>query len=242
MNARKSGSPAEGDKRKRQASKAPPRSTRHASPAATSAADFLPDRKTLKTLSEAAKDCQGCELYRNATQTVFGAGAAQAKVLLVGEQPGDQEDLAGAPFVGPAGRLLDEALAAAGIDRRDAYVTNAVKHFKWTPRGKRRLHAKPSSREIAACRPWLSAEIDVVRPRVIVCLGATAAQALLGRTFRVTKSRGQLLEGADSRWVLATYHPSAVLRAPDEERRHQMRDELIADLTVVARALADGKG
>ena len=242
MAARKSRPSAEDETPKRRQPKAPASGDGRATASARSAADFLPHRKTLKTLTEAAKVCQGCELYRNATQTVFGAGAAQAKVLLVGEQPGDQEDLAGEPFVGPAGRLLDESLAAAGIDRREAYVTNAVKHFKWTPRGKRRLHAKPGSREIAACRPWLTAEIEVVRPQVIVCLGATAAQALLGRAFRVTKSRGQLLEGTDSRWVLATYHPSAVLRAPDEERRHQMHDELIADLAVVARAMKEVAG
>lgn len=241
MTARKSRPSAEDEPRKGPTPK-PARGAGRQPTSATSAADFLPHRKTLKTLTEAARECQGCELYRNATQTVFGAGAAKAKVLLVGEQPGDQEDLAGEPFVGPAGRLLDESLVAAGIDRREAYVTNAVKHFKWTPRGKRRLHAKPGSREIAACRPWLAAEIEVVRPQVIVCLGATAAQALLGRPFRVTKSRGQLLEGTDSRWVLATYHPSAVLRAPDEERRHQMRDELIADLAVVARAMKELAG
>lgn len=240
MAARKTRPSADDEAHKRRKPDSPPRGAGRAS--TRSAADFLPDRKTLKALTEAAKACQGCELYRNATQTVFGAGTAQARLLLVGEQPGDQEDLAGEPFVGPAGRLLDESLAAAGIDRRDAYITNAVKHFKWTPRGKRRLHAKPSSREIAACRPWLSAEIEVVRPQVIVCLGATAAQTLLGRTFRVTKSRGRLLEGTDSRWVLATYHPSAVLRAPDEARRHQMRDELIADLAVVARALKEVAG
>jgi uracil-DNA glycosylase len=237
MTTRKGRPPAEREARQKPKAKGPASGDGRAGAGAISAADFLPDRKTLKTLTEAARGCQGCDLYRNATQTVFGAGAAQAKVLLVGEQPGDQEDLAGEPFVGPAGRLLDDALAAAGIDRGEAYITNAVKHFKWTPRGKRRLHAKPSSREIGACRPWLTAEIEVIRPEVIVCLGATAAQALLGRTFRVTKSRGQLLDGTDSRWVLATYHPSAVLRAPDEKRRHEMRDELITDLAVVAKAL-----
>lgn len=203
-----------------------------------SAANFLPSRKTLAALARAAHDCQGCDLYQRATQTVFGEGSAKARMILVGEQPGDQEDLQGKPFVGPAGRLLDDALIAAGIDRDDVYLTNAVKHFKWTPRGKRRLHAKPGPREIAACRPWLSAEIEVIEPEIIVCLGATAAQALLGPSFRITKERGRLLESPLARWMLATYHPSAVLRAPDEDRRHQMRDELTADLRVAATALA----
>lgn len=203
-----------------------------------SAADFLPARKTLTALTRAAHGCQGCDLYQRATQTVFGQGSAKARLFLIGEQPGDQEDLQGKPFVGPAGRLLDEALAAAGIARSDVYLTNAVKHFKWTPRGKRRLHAKPGSREIAACRPWLSAEIEVITPEVIVLLGATAAQSLLGPTFRITRQRGKLLESPLAHWLLATYHPSAVLRAPDEDRRHQMRDELFADLRVAAEALA----
>ncbi len=204
-----------------------------------SAADFLPARKTLTALTRAAHDCQGCDLYQRATQTVFGAGSAKARMILVGEQPGDQEDLQGKPFVGPAGRLLDEALRAAGIDRADVYLTNAVKHFKWTPRGKRRLHAKPGSREIAACRPWLSAEIEVIGPDVIVCLGATAAQSLLGPSFRITRQRGELLESPLAHWMLATYHPSAVLRAPDEDRRHRMRDELFADLSVAAKSLSN---
>ncbi|HJT36610.1 MAG TPA: UdgX family uracil-DNA binding protein [Pirellulales bacterium] len=204
--------------------------------AVRSAADFLPARKTLPALVRAAHGCQGCDLYQRATQTVFGSGSAKARMILVGEQPGDQEDLQGKPFVGPAGRLLDEALAAAGVDRDEAYLTNAVKHFKWTPRGKRRLHAKPGSRELAACRPWLSAEIEVIGPEVIVCLGATAAQSLLGPAFRITRERGKLLEGPLARWMLATYHPSAVLRAPDEQRRHEMRDELFADLRVAAKA------
>jgi len=205
---------------------------------ARSAADFLPARKTLTTLRRAAAGCQGCELYRHATQTVFGEGRLGAKLLLVGEQPGDREDIEGHPFVGPAGRLLDQALEAAEIDRDDVYVTNAVKHFKWTARGKRRLHAKPGSREIAACRPWLSAEVEAIHPQGIICLGATAAQSLLGRTFRITKQRGQILESPLANWIMATYHPSAVLRAPDEERRHEMRDELIDDLRVAAAALA----
>jgi uracil-DNA glycosylase len=196
----------------------------------SSAADFLPARKTLASLRRAAGGCQGCDLYCHATQTVFGEGRAGAKLLLVGEQPGDQEDLEGRPFVGPAGRLLDQALQAAGIEREEVYVTNAVKHFKWTARGKRRLHAKPNSRELAACRPWLMAELEAVHPQGLICLGATAAQSLLGRTFRITKQRGQILESPLASWILATYHPSAVLRAPDEQRRHQMRDELIDDL------------
>ncbi|HVA49753.1 MAG TPA: UdgX family uracil-DNA binding protein [Pirellulales bacterium] len=210
-----------------------------ARPIATrSAADFLPASKTLAALARAAHDCQGCELYRNATQTVFGQGSAHAKIVFVGEQPGDREDIEGHPFVGPAGRLLDEGLIAAGVDRGAVYVTNAVKHFKWTPRGKRRLHSKPNSREIAACRPWLSAEFEAIEPQGIVCLGATAAQALLGRAFRITKQRGELLPSELASWIMATYHPSAVLRAPDEARRHQMRDELFADLKAAAKALA----
>lgn len=201
----------------------------------TSAADFLPERKTLATLRRAARQCQGCELYRNATQTVFGEGSKSARLIFIGEQPGDREDTEGRPFVGPAGKLLDTALIEAGIDRDEVYVTNAVKHFKWTERGKRRLHKKPSSREIAACRPWLNSEIEVLQPRGLVCLGATAAQALLGPTFRITKRRGEILSAAavfdgHAEWIMATYHPSAVLRAPDEQRRHQMRAELIDDL------------
>lgn len=202
-----------------------------------SAADFLPSRKTLAALRRAARVCQGCDLYRNATQTVFGEGSSHARLILIGEQPGDREDIEGHPFVGPAGRLLDQALVAAGIDREDVYVTNAVKHFKWTERGKRRLHKKPSSREIAACRPWLSGEIEVLQPEGLICLGATAAQALLGPTFRITRQRGEMLPSESAKWVMATYHPSAVLRAPDEARRHQMRDELIADLKAAAAAL-----
>ncbi|HET6883691.1 MAG TPA: UdgX family uracil-DNA binding protein [Pirellulales bacterium] len=202
-----------------------------------SAADFLPARKTLATLERAARDCQGCELYANATQTVFGEGSKTARLILIGEQPGDREDLEGHPFVGPAGRLLDQALEEAGIERGDVYVTNAVKHFKWTERGKRRLHKKPSSREIAACRPWLSSEIEVLKPEGLICLGATAAQALLGPAFRITQRRGELMKSELASWIMATYHPSAVLRAPDENRRHEMRRELIADLTAAAAAL-----
>lgn len=202
-----------------------------------SAADFLPPKKTLAALRRAAHDCRGCDLFRSATQTVFGEGSSHARLILIGEQPGDREDIEGHPFVGPAGRLLDQALAAAGIDRDDVYVTNAVKHFKWTERGERRLHKKPSSREIAACRPWLSSEIEVLRPEGLICLGATAAQTLLGPRFRITKQRGEVLASELAKWVMATYHPSAVLRAPDEARRHEMRDELIADLKAAAAAL-----
>src|SRR5436305_6338065 len=183
------------------------------------AAQYLPARLSLGSLREAAAGCQACPLWRTGTQTVFGEGAARSELMLVGEQPGDREDREGHPFVGPAGRLLDEALEEAGIDRTRAYVTNVVKHFKWQARGKRRIHAKPSWSEIAACRPWLEAEIAVVEPRAIVCLGATAAQTLLGRQFRVTRQRGELLSSPLAGIVTATVHPSAILRAPDEATR-----------------------
>jgi uracil-DNA glycosylase len=196
----------------------------------------LPERLTLARLREGAADCRACPLYLRGSQTVFGAGAAHAEVMFVGEQPGDEEDKRGLPFVGPAGRLLDRALEEAGIDRRHVYVTNAVKHFKWEPRGKRRIHQKPNAREIAACRPWLDAEIAVVQPRVIVCLGATAAQALLGRSFKVTRQRGEII-ARDGRTYLATVHPSAVLRAPDDETRHRELARFIVDLKRVARLL-----
>jgi uracil-DNA glycosylase family protein len=188
---------------------------------ATSAVDFLPRKLTLPALKKAAAVCEGCPLYRDATQTIFGEGPPAARLVLVGETPGDQEDVQGKPFVGPAGRLLDEALVEAGLDRTEVYVTNAVKHFKWEPRGKRRLHKKPSAREMAACRPWLDAELTVLKPRVVVCLGATAAQALFGRSFRVTQQRGHVLNLEGGVKGLATYHPSAVLRAPDESARHR---------------------
>jgi len=194
--------------------------------------------KTLATLREAAAGCRACDLYKRGTQTVFGEGRLHAKVMLVGEQPGHEEDLAGRPFVGPAGKLLDRALAAAGIDRGDVYVTNVVKHFKWEPRGKRRIHAKPNQTEIAACLPWLQAELDVVKPEAVVCLGATAAQALLGSRFRVTKERGQWVKAPWAERVLATVHPSAVLRAPDDEARHREFDLFVADLARVRTALA----
>lgn len=204
----------------------------------TSAASFLPKRKSISALKKAAKDCRGCPLFQNATQTVFGEGAVPARVLLAGEQPGDQEDLQGRPFVGPAGKLLDIALAEAGIGREEVYVTNAVKHFKWTPRGKKRLHAKPSSREVAACRPWLAAEIEAVEAEIVVCLGATAAQSLLGSAFRITKQRGQWLSSDWAPALLATYHPSAILRAPEAKQREELRSLFLQDLKLVAKALA----
>jgi DNA polymerase len=203
----------------------------------TSAADFLPDSLNLPALAKAADGCRGCPLYKRATQTVFGQGPARAHVMMVGEQPGDAEDRQGRPFVGPAGKLLDQAIDEAGLDRGDVYVTNAVKHFKWTPRGKRRLHAKPSAREVTACRPWLEAEMAAVRPTIVICLGATAAQSLLGSSFRVTRQRGVFVEARGAARVLATYHPSAILRAPDDGERKRMRREFVADLRKVARAL-----
>jgi DNA polymerase len=189
-------------------------------------------------LQDAAKGCRACDLWKRGTQTVFGEGGPKARVLFVGEQPGNDEDLMGKPFVGPAGKLLDKALAEAGIDRSLAYVTNVVKHFKWEPRGKRRIHAKPNAVEITACRPWLDAEIALVQPRVIVCLGATAAQALLGKQFRVTKSRGEFVESALAPHVMATVHPSSILRAPDSETRRAETARLIADLRKVAAVLS----
>jgi uracil-DNA glycosylase family protein len=201
------------------------------------AVDLVPRRPTVRNLKEAAAGCRACRLWRDATQTVFGEGTRMAEVMLVGEQPGDREDLAGRPFVGPAGRLLDQALEEAGIDRRKVYVTNVVKHFKFTRRGKRRIHKRPAADEIAACRPWLEAELAVVRPRVLVCLGATAAQALLGRTFRVTKQRGEFIESDLAPLVTATIHPSAILRAPDDETRREEMEAFIRDLSLVAREL-----
>ena len=197
------------------------------------AADFLPATLSLPTLREAARGCRGCELYRLGTQTVFGEGLREAPVMLVGEQPGDQEDIQGRPFVGPAGKLLDRALIEAGIDRSRTYVTNAVKHFKWEPRGKRRIHQKPTWAELTACRPWLDAELAVVKPRVLVCLGATAAQALLGRQFRVTRQRGQLIASPLAEHVTATIHPSAILRARDDQREAEYA-AFVDDLRAVA--------
>jgi uracil-DNA glycosylase len=201
-----------------------------------SAAAFLPDRLTLTTLRDSARSCTACPLYLTGTQTVFGEGLQRAEVMLVGEQPGDREDLEGRPFVGPAGRLLDEALVEAGIERDAAYVTNAVKHFKFQPRGKRRIHQKPNWSEIGACRPWLDAELAVVSPTALVCLGATAAQALLGRQFRVTRDRGRMLESELAPLVLATVHPSSILRAPAEERDRE-RALFVSDLGVLAKAM-----
>jgi len=202
------------------------------------AEEFFPDRKTLPALREAAADCQACDLYKRGTQTVFGAGTRNAEVLFVGEQPGNDEDLEGEPFVGPAGKLLDKALEEAGIDRQKAYVTNVVKHFKWEPRGKRRIHKKPNAKEIAACRPWLEAEIEIVKPKVIVCLGATAAQALLGSNFRVSQERGKFIESDLAPYIIATVHPSAILRAPDDETRHEQKRRFIDDLKKVADVLS----
>jgi uracil-DNA glycosylase len=198
------------------------------------AADYLPEQRTLESLRDAAKVCHGCDLWRDATQTVFGEGPADAKLLFVGEQPGDQEDKLGQPFVGPAGRIFDQTLEEVGIDRSRVYVTNAVKHFKWQPRGKRRIHQKPSAAELAACRPWLDAELAVVQPRVLVCLGATAAQALLGRTFRVTKQRGTPVDSPLADVVIATIHPSAILRAQDRDAEYA---GFVADLQQVVALL-----
>src|SRR5919198_1507088 len=204
--------------------------------AAGSAADFLPKQLSLSALREAAAGCKGCHLWEVGTQTVFGEGARSAEVMFVGEQPGDYEDRAGKPFVGPAGRVLDDALGEAGIDRSTTYVTNAVKHFKWQARGKRRIHQKPNWAEMAACRPWLDAEIAVVRPRVLVLLGATAAQALLGRQFRVTQHRGQLVDSDLAEFVTATVHPSSILRGEPEDREREF-SAFVDDLRVVASLL-----
>jgi DNA polymerase len=206
-------------------------------PEAMSARDFVPERLTLPALREAAASCRGCELYKRATQTVFGAGPRNARIMLVGEVPGDREDREGKPFVGPAGRLLDDALREASLDRDDAYVTNAVKHFSWEERGKRRLHKKPRWREVQACKPWLEAEIAVVEPQVIVGLGATAAQSLMGSKFRITQARGQLLECPWARFFMATYHPSAILRAPEKVDAERMQREFIDDLRKAAAAI-----
>ena len=203
-----------------------------------SAAPFVPSHPTLRKLKIAAAGCTGCPLWKIGTQTVFGDGPPGAKILLVGEQPGNDEDLRGKPFVGPAGKLLNRCLEEAGIDREQVYVTNAVKHFKWEPQGKRRLHKKPSAREIAACRPWLETEIAVLQPKLIVALGATAAQSLLGKDFRVTQQRGQLIPSPLAPNVLATVHPSSLLRAPDEETRRAERSRFVQDLRMVAALIA----
>jgi DNA polymerase len=202
------------------------------------AAPLVPPRPTLTSLRAAAAGCKACDLWKRGTQTVFGEGARRAAVMFVGEQPGNEEDMAGRPFVGPAGRLLDRALEEAGIERSRTYVTNVVKHFKWEPRGKRRIHAKPDALEIFACRPWLEAELMVVRPQVVVCLGATAAQALLGKKFKVTQERGRVFSVPLAPRVIATVHPSSILRAPDDETRRAEMRRFVDDLRKVAAAMA----
>ncbi len=207
-----------------------------AAPAAP-ARELIPKHPTLTGLREAGAGCRACDLYKTGTQTVFGEGAEHARVMFVGEQPGDREDIEGKPFVGPAGRVLDEALSKVGIDRRHVYITNAVKHFKWKPQGKRRLHQKPNAVEINACRPWLEAEIAVVKPKFLVLLGATAAQALLGRDFRVTLQRGQFIERPGLPLTMATVHPSSILRAPDDESRELEMRAFVQDLKRLAQRL-----
>jgi DNA polymerase len=202
-----------------------------------SAAEFLPEERTLPALREAAAACRGCPLWQHATQTVFGEGSETARVVFVGEKPGHEEDLAGRPFVGPAGRLLDDGLGHAGIDRRDVYVTNVVKHFKYVQRGKRRIHQKPTAYEIDACRPWLEAELQAIRPRILVALGATAARALFGSKFRVTRERGVLFPSPWAELATATMHPSAILRIPEDDLRRAERARLFDDLAAIGRAL-----
>jgi DNA polymerase len=204
----------------------------------TSALPFLPRRLSLRALREASAGCRGCPLYKGATQTVFGKGRTSARIVLVGEQPGNDEDLAGEPFVGPAGRVLDAGLSAAGIDRADAYVTNVVKHFKWEAKGRRRLHKTPNAREIAACLPWLEKELELIRPHVLVCLGATAAQSLLGREFRVSRQRGKIVATKLADHAVATVHPSSILRQRTSEERERETSSFVADLKVVARLLS----
>lgn len=196
-------------------------------------------KTTIDSLRLAARDCQACDLYKFATQTVFGEGAPKAQVMMVGEQPGDQEDRLGHPFVGPAGKILDQALKEVGIERSDVYITNVVKHFKWSlaERGKRRIHEKPRTSEILACHPWLERELQIVKPQVLVCLGASAAQALLGKEFRVSRERGKWVECALAPHVIATVHPSSILRARDEESRHEQMQAFIQDLRQVARVV-----
>jgi len=206
--------------------------------AASSATSLIPKSLSLPSLKTAAADCRACDLWEKGTQTVFGEGRRQAKLMFVGEQPGNEEDLTGKPFVGPAGRLFDEALAEAGIDRQQAYVTNVVKHFKWEPRGKRRIHKKPNSLEIAACHPWLEAEVALIKPEIIVALGATAAQTLLGPKFRVTKQRGEFLESTLATYVMATVHPSSILRAPDDETRRLEYRRFVDDLKKLSRVIS----
>ena len=201
---------------------------------------LLPARPTLTALREIARDCKACDLFKRGTQTVFGEGPRRAEIMMVGEQPGDAEDLAGHPFVGPAGKLLDRALEEAGIDRAVVYVTNVVKHFKWEPRGKRRIHAKPNAAEIGACRPWLDTEIALVKPRILICLGATAGQALLGKGLKVSQQRGSPIESPLAPVVMATVHPSSILRARDDDARRSEMSRFVEDLKVAARELARG--
>ena len=201
------------------------------------AAPLVPDKQTLGALRDAAADCRACDLYKTGTPPVFGEGLKKAEVMLIGEQPGDKEDIEGRPFVGPAGKLLDTALQRAGIDRDAVYITNVVKHFKWEARGKRRIHKKPNMAEITACKPWLEAELDVVRPKAVVCLGATAAQAVIGKDFKVSKQRGELVDSSLAPLVTATVHPSSILRERDEDARQKALDEFVHDLTNVAREL-----
>jgi uracil-DNA glycosylase len=200
----------------------------------TGAAEFIPEQKTLPVLKRAVQDCRGCGLYRDATQAVFGEGSQSSVIFFIGEQPGDEEDRLGHPFVGPAGRLFDRALQEAGIDRSAMYITNAVKHFKFEERGKRRIHKKPAASEVRACRPWLEAEIALIRPKIIVCLGATAAQSVFGADYRVTKERGQFVELPWAPQATSTIHPSAILRAPNEEQRRTEYQRFVADLKKVA--------
>lgn len=195
-----------------------------------------PATASLPKMRDAARRCTACHLYQHATQTVFGEGPKSALLMLVGEQPGDSEDLAGKPFVGPAGKIMDRALDDAGIDRKKVYVTNAVKHFKWEPRGKRRIHKKPNSREIAACRPWLEAELRLVKPKLLVCLGATASQTIFGPSFRVTRERGKILSSELAPKVMATVHPSSLLRQPDKESREREYGNFVADLRTALKA------
>lgn len=199
---------------------------------------YLPERLTLSSLQSAASTCRGCDLYQNATQTVFGEGLKRARLMFIGEQPGDKEDLAGEPFVGPAGRLLDRGLEAAGIDRDEAYITNVVKHFKFVERGKRRIHKKPNMSEIRACRPWLDAELSVVRPEAVVALGATAAQALFGPEFKVSLQHGERVESELAPFATATVHPSSILRSRDDAARRAAMTEFTKDLEAVARHLS----
>ena len=204
-----------------------------------SAFNYMPPEHNYDSLRGSAEHCRGCDLYLNATQTVFGEGPKRAAMMLIGEQPGDYEDVAGKPFVGPAGKMMDRALEDAGIDRSQVYVTNAVKHFKWEPRGKRRIHQKPNSREIAACRPWLEAELRIIRPNLVVAMGATAAQAIFGPGFRVTRERGKVLSSKLAPRVLATVHPSSLLRQPDEESREREYKHFVSDLRAALSATAE---